>query len=95
MKQMHVDDQYVVKADLTGYAAIFNPVVFKDGDSYCALLGPDPQDGVFGCGCSVDEAVRDWNDHVQAIVDHPEPTDEVTEFVIIKLKEHGELPEDI
>ncbi len=36
------------------------PHVFKDGNAYCCIYGPDPQVGIFGCGDTPLEAIEDW-----------------------------------
>jgi hypothetical protein len=40
--------------------------LFLDGDHWCALLGHNVTVGVVGFGESVNEAVRDLGDHVEA-----------------------------
>ena len=46
-------------------AKTLTPAVFRDGDSYCCVLGPDPVEGVVGCGGSPLEAVEDWTRNYQ------------------------------
>jgi hypothetical protein len=36
------------------------PQVFKDLDTYCAIYGPDPVVGIFGCGDTPLAAIKDW-----------------------------------
>lgn len=38
---------------------MFTVKLFKDGDQWCALIGPDPQAGVAGFGDTEAEAIRD------------------------------------
>jgi hypothetical protein len=55
------------------------PLVWHDEASICVLLGPDPQAGVFGCGPTVEEALKDWTDHVdEALASSPEGDEVVT-----------------
>jgi len=49
--------------DLPESVKKYHPVVYKDGDEYCCILGPNPQDGIFGSGSNVQEAVMDWDSH--------------------------------
>ncbi|MGN6437250.1 MAG: hypothetical protein ACTHMM_11980 [Agriterribacter sp.] len=71
MKQMDMNGLEVVKVDYTdktlpAAAKMFKPTVYKDGDGYCCLLGPDPQTGIFGRGQSASEAIADWDIHLQS-----------------------------
>ena len=36
------------------------PSIFREGNAYCVILGPDPQSGIFGCGDTLEEALNDW-----------------------------------
>lgn len=36
------------------------PEVYKDGDSYHCLFGPDPEVGIHGCGDTLENALLDW-----------------------------------
>jgi hypothetical protein len=44
----------------------FRPNVFRDGDSYCCILGTDEETGVFSCGDSLEEALQEWDRAYQA-----------------------------
>lgn len=39
-----------------------HPLVYQDEESICFLLGSDPQQGVFGCGPKLEEALQDWEE---------------------------------
>lgn len=39
----------------------YKPTVYKDGIKYCCCYGPDPQQGIFGFGYSIDEAMKSWD----------------------------------
>ena len=41
----------------------YRPILYKDGNEFCCLLGPDPQNGIFGGGGSIQEAIVDWDRH--------------------------------
>ena len=36
------------------------PTVYKDGDSFSCLSGPDPETGIFGSGDTPAAAIDDW-----------------------------------
>jgi hypothetical protein len=59
----------------------FEPVVFKDGDSYCCLLGPNPSEGIFGCGNTAKEALLDWDTNLQKRIKEGNANDEVSAYV--------------
>ena len=58
-----------------------HPLVYKDGDAVCCVLGPDPQRGIFGCGDSVEAALADFNVHFQEMLEHPIEGDPVSDFI--------------
>ena len=39
---------------------MLKPMLYKDGDAFCLLAGPDPQSGTFGCGPTVESAMEDF-----------------------------------
>jgi hypothetical protein len=87
MEQMNVSEEQKVGFDfsrfrLPQYVGEFRPLLFKEGDSYCAVLGPDPQAGIFGCGATPEDALVDWNDHLLEGLRHPDPNDPVMQYVI-------------
>jgi len=92
MKQMNMDGLQVVEvnyqsADLPEGVRKIHPVVYKDGDSFCCLLGPDPTEGIFGCGGTQEEAVADWERHMKERVAEHVDGDEVAEEVMRALAE--------
>jgi hypothetical protein len=81
MEQMKVNKDQLVQVAMTGAASALQPVVFKEGDSYCCLLGPDPEIGVMGCGDTALEAVKDWDDHLADHLSKAGEQDEVVRHV--------------
>ena len=65
MKQLSISPELVVDVNLEGAAAVLKPVVFHEGNAYCCILGPDPVEGVFGCGDTPAEAIADWDETLQ------------------------------
>jgi hypothetical protein len=70
MKQLSVPDEMKVEIDYSSKEVpesvkTFQPLLFKDGNSYCCVLGPDPQLGVFGCGDTPFHALQDWDKHLK------------------------------
>lgn len=59
----------------------FRPMVFKDGNSFCVILGPDPQEGVFSCGATPEAALLDWDKHLRERAKDPKAGDELDEYI--------------
>lgn len=86
MKQLEVPDDIKVTIDLNDKKVpdsvkTFQPVLFKDGNSFCCVLGPDPQEGVFGCGDTPIEALKDWDKNLQQRKEVTDKDDEVAAFI--------------
>ncbi len=86
MKRYEVPEDMKVKfdyneADLPPSVVKFQPAVFRDGDNYCCLLGPDPMEGIFGCGPTLKEALLDWDAHLQEYIKEGKGNDEVTAYI--------------
>ncbi len=60
----------------------FNPTLYKQGDFFCCILGPNPQQGIFGCGHSPDAAINAWNVHFLEQLSHPTADNEVMQYVL-------------
>jgi hypothetical protein len=58
-----------------------HPILYLDGDSYCCLLGPDPEAGIFGCGPTPSQALQDFDTRFQHLLAHPVKGDPVSEFI--------------
>lgn len=68
----------------------FRPLIYQEDEkTVCVILGPDPQAGVFGCGCTVEEAVSDWVAHFKQVASHP-GDDEVSRYITDTLNTHKE-----
>ena len=86
MEQMKVPNEMKVEIDFerpgVPYTAnILQPVLFKEGNSYCCVLGPDRQRGIFGCGETPEQALQDWDKHLTERVEQDAPGDELISFV--------------
>jgi hypothetical protein len=86
MRQMNLGGLQAVPvdyeaADIPPSVKEFKPAVFKDGPSFCVLLGPDPQTGVFGCGDTTDDALVDWDKHLQERARNPKDGDDLDEYI--------------
>jgi hypothetical protein len=86
MEQMKIDEAAQLKIDMDSEnipASVkeFRPVVFKEGNAYCCILGPDPQTGVFGCGQSPAEAMQDWDRHLKDLIEKRPEGNPVAEYV--------------
>ncbi len=90
MEQMKMNGLDEIKIDyqsssLPETVRKLKPALYKDGNSFCCLLGPDPQEGIFGCGETEEEALLDWDTHVKdRAIRHPYG-DKIAEFIVAKL----------
>lgn len=86
MEQMNVEESMKVNVDfseevLPKSARNLQPLVWREGDSYCCLLGPDPQQGVFGCGDTPLLAIVDWDTHLTTRLSVASEDDQVIQYV--------------
>jgi len=99
MEQMNVGDEQKISFDfsrfrLPQYVGEFRPLLYKQGDRFCAVLGPDPQSGIFGCGDTPEDALINWNDELRENLRHPDLKNPVIQFVLdtisAKAKTYGD-----
>jgi hypothetical protein len=87
MKQMKLPDDMKENIDFSDTSLpytvrVLKPLLYKDGDAYCVVLGPNPTEGVFGCGKSAIEAFNDWDIHLKERIKNPEASDEVANYIM-------------
>lgn len=91
MEQLNVPDEMKIPVDfddknLPPSVKMFRPLVFRDGDSVGVVLGPDPKEGVFGCGPTAEEALKEWDDHLKIRMGDHQEDDEVARYIMDTLK---------
>jgi len=91
MKQMKISEQLKVslnyeEKELSRAVKELQPVVFQDGNEFCCLLGPDMKEGIFGCGISLQEALKDWERNLEKRINNATEGDEVALYAIDVLK---------
>ena len=96
MKQLDVPDEMKVDVDFSSNelpesAKVLMPLVFKDGGLYCCVLGPDRQNGVFGCGDTPTKALKDWDKSLQKRKAIKDPDDEVAFYINETLNRRKDL----
>jgi len=64
------------------------PQVFKDGDSYCCLFGPDPEVGIYGCGDTPQAALIDWEKDLEKRMARITEGDDAAHHAIKHLGQH-------
>jgi hypothetical protein len=89
MEQMKIPEEMMIDYDYKHadkIVRVLHPAVWKEGDSYCCLLGPDPTTGIFGCGDTPEDATDNWQENLkQAMIDQDS---EMAKYVQSKLLEH-------
>lgn len=86
MNQMQLPDSMLVPVNfddqnIPASAREFRPAVYRDGDSFCVLLGEDPQAGVFGCGDTPIKALQDWEVHFNERMEEHASGDELVQYI--------------
>ena len=86
MIQMNTDGLLVVRidyqaADIPESVHATHPVLYRQGEGYCCLLGPDEARGIIGRGATEKAALNDFDLQFQQRLDHPIPGDPVSEFI--------------
>lgn len=60
----------------------FRPVVYEDGNTYCCILGPDREAGVFGSGTTPKDAMEDWEKHVEELIAGPNKNTSTAQYIL-------------
>jgi hypothetical protein len=81
MHQFQQPIEAIVQVPLTGAASILQPVIFKEGNAFCCILGPNAHDGVFGCGKTPQAAVKAWDKDLKKHLATAAADDEVVKYV--------------
>jgi hypothetical protein len=81
MKQIPILSDIVVQVHLAGAVAILHPVLFSEGDNYCCLLGPNPQEGIMGCGDTPVSAIADWENRLKEHLSTAGNDDQIVQHV--------------
>lgn len=91
MEQMKISEQLKVALnyeakELSRAVKELQPVVYQDGNEFCCLLGPNTTTGIFGCGISIAEALKDWERNLEKRIENITENDEVALYTIDVLK---------
>lgn len=86
MKQMSVDESLIVHIDyedpaLSSAVRQFKPVLYKEDELFCCILGPDREQGIYACGSTEDGAIRNWEDAFRERVKSKNDDDEIVLYI--------------
>lgn len=86
MVQIQLDPAIIVSVDyespsLPPLFQQFRPAVFRDGDRFCCILGPDKARGIYGCADSADQVIKDWEMRARERVSRADELDEVAAYM--------------
>lgn len=86
MTQMDLSEFELVNVDYDGTnlpptVQLFKPVLYKNGTEYYCLLGADPQEGVFGCGETPQEAVLAWERHLKELIHTTDRKNQMMQYI--------------
>jgi hypothetical protein len=87
MEQMKINPEAVITVDfqnenLPTSVQQLKPEVFREEDAFCVILGPDPFAGIFGCGETLEEALRDWDNNLADEIENPTEGNETTRYIL-------------
>jgi hypothetical protein len=65
MQQIVIDEDLIVplnyeSKELPGSIRQFKPTLYKEGDAFVCVLGPDVEQAIYGRGATEDEALQNW-----------------------------------
>ena len=72
---------------------ITRPLLFRVGNLFCCVLGPDPKRGILGCGNTEASALKDFDFHLQELRKNYAADDEVALFVESAYAAHNPEPD--
>ena len=86
MTQMQIDQRNVIPLNYNDIihpksVRVMKPTLFKVGELFCCLLGPDPKSGIFGTGNTMRAAVWSWNLHFHEQLKDPTVDPKVMDYV--------------
>lgn len=93
MKTISVEESSKVDVDfqrpgMAMTAWILQPVIFKEGDTYCCALGENLDEGVFGFGSTPEQATIDWDRRLAERIKLAGPNDGFIDEVNKNLREY-------
>lgn len=65
----------------SGLVKELKPVLYREGSSFCCLLGPDTGTGVLGRGTSEEQAIADWEARLRERLRTLDEEDEVGTYI--------------
>jgi hypothetical protein len=91
MEQMRIPEEMLVHfnyeaKDVPQTVRELRPVIFQDGNDFCCVLGPDMKKGIFACGLSPQEALKNWQRNLDQRIKNHSDNDEVANYVVDALK---------
>jgi hypothetical protein len=86
MEQMNVEEHKKILIDyddssLSKFVRQFRPMIYRDGDQFCCILGPNPESGVFACSDTLESALSEWTEELKKRASTPGSNDEVKQYI--------------
>ena len=72
----------ILWAKLPGSFYDLKPTVYTDGVAFYCLFRPDDSPGIFGSGDSPEDAVRDWDDHLNEVFRSQKENVSLIEYIL-------------
>lgn len=68
-------------------ASILRPVIYIQGGKFHCFLGPNPENGIVGCGETPEKALQEWDENLTRRLELPGADDELKNFVQTQLRD--------
>ena len=86
MEQMNVEEHKKILMDyedpsLAKFVRQLRPLVYREGENYCCILGPSPELGVFACSDTLEETLRQWTEALKQRASAAGSGDEVKQYI--------------
>jgi hypothetical protein len=90
MQQMNVPEEKKIELDfddksLPEAIRTLQPLLFREENSYCCILGPSMKEAVVGRGNTVLAALDEWESNMRKRIIYHRKDDEIAQFIMDKL----------
>jgi hypothetical protein len=99
MEQLTIDEARKVAIDLDDDTLpqsirVLEPLLYEDGDDYCAVFGPKREEAIIGTGKTPREALVDWDRHLGERRKSHAGDDPLIHYIEDRLKEMPRFPDE-
>ena len=86
MQQIVIDEELIVPLDyespqLSKAVKQFKPTLYREGEAFVCVLGPDKEQAIYGHGVTEDEALKNWGEEFKERVKSKGENDVVAQYI--------------